>query len=268
VHRIANKSGFGARIVRGDHMKISMAVLGGIAMAVFGQVAGAAEITVLSAGAIEPGLRAAVAAYEKETRHEVKITFNTAPQIQKRLGSGETWDVVIAPPAVIEALAKTGKVEREWVMVGRVGMGVAVRPGAPVPDISSAEALKKSVLEAESLVFNRASTGLYFENLLKKMGLYDQVEGKTTRYPDGASVMEHVLKGKGKEVGFGPITEILLYRKKGLKLVGPLPAEVQNYTSYTAAPMTGATDPKLARELIRYLGSPAGKALFVAAGVE
>jgi molybdate transport system substrate-binding protein len=249
-------------------MKKSMAVLGGIAMAVLVQAAAAAEITVLSAGAIEPGVRAAVAAFQKETRHEVRITFNTAPQIQKRIGSGETWDVVIAPPAVIEEFAKAGKVERERVTVGKVGMGAAVRPGAPVPDISNVEALKQSVLDAESLVFNRASTGLYFENLLKKMGLYGQVEGKITRYPDGAAVMDHILKGNGKEIGFGPITEILLYRGKGLKLVGPLPAAVQNYTSYTAVPMTGSTNPELARELARYLGSPAGKALFVAAGVE
>jgi molybdate transport system substrate-binding protein len=249
-------------------MKKRMAVLGVMVSAVFNRPVTAAEITVLSAGAIEPGLRAAVASFQKETRHEVNITFNTAPQIQKRIGSGETWDVVIAPPAVIEEFAKIGKVEPGRVTVGRVGMGVAVRPGAPVPDISNVEALKHSVLDAESLVFNRASTGLYFENLLKKMGIYDQVEAKTTRYPDGASVMEHVLKGKGKEVGFGPITEILLYRDKGVRLVGPLPTEVQNYTSYTAVTMMTASNPEAARALRRYLGSPAAKELFVAAGVE
>ena len=249
-------------------MKKRMAVLGVIASAVLTRPVAAAEITLLSGGAIEPGLRAAVAAFEKETGHKVSLTFNTAPQIQKRIGSGETWDVVIAPPAVVEEFAKVGKVEPERVTVGRVGMGVTVRPGAPVPDISDVEALKHSVLDAESLVFNRASTGLYFENLLKKMGIYDLVESKTTRYPDGASVMEHVLKGKGKEVGFGAITEILLYRGKGLRLVGPLPAEVQNYTSYTAVAMTTAPNPEGARALRRYLGSPAAKVLFVAAGIE
>jgi molybdate transport system substrate-binding protein len=153
-------------------------------------------------------------------------------------------------------------------VIGRVGMGVAVRAGAPVPDISSAEALKKSVLDADSLVFNRASTGLYFENLLKKMGVYDQVEKKTTRYADGAAVMEHVLKGKGSEIGFAPITEILLHRDHGVRLVGPLPAEVQNYTSYTAAVMAGAPAAGAAQELVRYLSTPAAKAMFVAAGIE
>ena len=228
----------------------------------------AAEITVLSGGAIEPGLKAAAAAFQKETGHEVKITFNTTPQMRKRVGGGDTFDVVIAPPAAIDEFAKAGKVETERVNVGRVGLGVTVRLGAPTPDISSAEALKRSVLEAESIVFNRASTGIYFENLLKKMGIYDQVETKAARYPDGASVMEHVLKGKGKEVGFGPITEILLYKDKGLRLIGPLPAEVQNYTSYTAAPMTAASNKEVAQAFVRFLGGPTGKALFVAAGIE
>jgi molybdate transport system substrate-binding protein len=228
----------------------------------------AAEIKVLSAGAVEPGLKAAAAAFQKSTGHEVRITFNTAPQIRKRIGDGEVQDVLIAPPALIEEFSKAGKLAQDQASVGRVGMGVAVRPGAPVPDISSAEALKKSVVDAESIVFNRASTGLYFENLLKKMGVYDQVEKKTTRYADGASVMEHVLKGKGREIGFGPITEILLHRDHGLRLVGPLPAEVQNYTSYTASVMTGAPSAGAAQEFVRYLGTPATKATFAAAGIE
>ena len=234
----------------------------------FVHAAGAAEIKVLSAGAIEPGLKAAAAAFQKSTGHEVKITFNTAPQIRKRIGDGEVQDVVIAPPAVIEEFSKAGKLTQDRANVGRVGMGVAVRPGAPVPDISSADALRKSVLDAESIVFNRASTGLYFEGLLKKMGIYEQVEKKTTRYADAAAVMEHVLKGKGREIGFAPITEILLHRDHGLRLVGPLPAEVQNYTSYTAGVMTGAPSGGAAQELVRYLGTPAAKAAFVAAGIE
>jgi molybdate transport system substrate-binding protein len=237
-------------------------VLGGTAM-----TADAAEIRVLSAGAIEPGLKAAAAAYRKQSGHEVHITFNTAPQIRKRVAGGDAFDVVIAPPAALEEFGKAGKIGADRVDVGRVGLGAAVRPGAPVPDISSADALKRSVLQAESIVFNRASTGIYFENLLKKMGIYEQVEPKTTRYADGASVMEHVLKGKGREIGFGPITEILLHREKDLKLVGPLPPEVQNYTSYSAVPMTAAANAELARVFVRYLGSPEGKALFTAAGV-
>jgi molybdate transport system substrate-binding protein len=137
-----------------------------------------------------------------------------------------------------------------------------------VPDISSADALKRSVLAADSIVFNRASSGIYFENLLKKMEIYGEVQAKTTRYADGAAVMVHVLNGKGREIGFGPVTEILQHREKGLKLVGPLPPEVQNYTSYSAAPMTAAANAELAKALVRYLGSAESKALFVGAGID
>lgn len=228
--------------------------------------ASAAELKVLSAGAIEPGLKSAVAAFEKQTGNTVQITFNTAPELRKRMDSNPDFDVVIAPPAVIGDFAAASKLAGTRANVGLVGLGAAVRDGAPIPDISNAEALKRSVLDAESLVFNRASTGLYLEDLLKKMEIYSQIEPKTTRSADGASVLEHVIKGKGREIGFGAMTEILLYQGKGLKLVGPVPAEVQNYTAYTAAPLASGRQAELAQQFVAFLAGP-GKPLFVAAGV-
>jgi molybdate transport system substrate-binding protein len=229
--------------------------------------AAGAEITVISGGAVEPGLNAAAAAFQKETGHVVKLIYNTTPQMLKRIGDGDTFDVVIAPPAAVQTFAAAGKVEEGGLNLGRVGIGVMIRPGAPVPDISNAEAIKRSVLEAESVVFNRASSGLYIEGMFKKMGVLEQAEAKGARYATGAESMDHVLGGKGKEIGFGPITEILLYKEKGLRLLGPLPAEVQNYTAYTAVPMTKGSNKEVARAFVRYLGGPA-KPLFVAAGIE
>jgi molybdate transport system substrate-binding protein len=240
-----------------------MALIAGVLLA---QPAHAAEITVLSGGAVEPGLKAAVAAFEKESGHTVKITFNTTPQILKRVAGGEAFDVVVAPPSAIREFG--ARVEEPGVDIGRVGSGVAVRTGAPAPDISSADAVKRAVLDAESVVFNRASTGIYIENMLRKMGVYDQIESKTTRYPDAGAVMEHVAKGKGREVAFGPITEILLYKDKGVRLVGPLPAEIQNYTAYTAVPMTGRPGAQAARSLVTFLGGSRAKPLFAAAGID
>ena len=176
----------------------------------------AAELQVLSAGAIEPGLAAAVTAFQRQTGHVVRVTFNTTPELRKRMQVQSAFDVVIAPPAVITDFASSGQLAEARANVGRVGMGVTVRNGAPVPDISSAQALKQSVLDAQSVVFNRASTGLYLEGLLRRMGIEAQVQAKATRYPDGASVLEHVIKGQGREIGFGAITEILLYQGKGL----------------------------------------------------
>ena len=239
-----------------------------LAALMLGSAVQAAEITVLSGGAIEAGLKAAAAAFEKQTGHNVEITFNTTPQMRKRVDDGDTFDVMIAPPDAIADFAKAGKVEAGGVSVGRVGSGVAVRPGAPVPAIATAEDIRKTVLEADSIVFNRASTGLYFEKLLKDWGIYGQVEDKIVRYTTGAEVMGHVLKGKGKEVGFGPITEILLEKDHGLILVGPFPPAIQNYTSYTAVPMTAGTQKEVARAFVTFLGGPVGRPIFLSAGIE
>jgi molybdate transport system substrate-binding protein len=239
-----------------------------LAALLLGAVLQAAEITVLSGGAIEPGLRAAAAAFEKRTGHKVEIIFNTTPQMRRRVDDGGTFDVVVAPPEAIAEFAKAGKVEEGGVTVGRVGSGVAVRQGAPVPAIATENDIRTAVLDAESIVFNRASTGLYFEKLLREWGIYGQVEGKTVRYATGAEVVDHLLKGKGKEVGFAPITEILLEKDHGLILVGPLPPEIQNYTSYTAVPMTVATQKEIARAFVTFLGGPIGRPLFVSAGIE
>ncbi len=254
--------------MRGKNLFQTGLLIGGLVLSSVWQSASAVEIKVLSAGAIEPGMRPAVAAFEKESGHQIKLQFNTAPQLRKRLTDGEAWDVVLAPPAAMDEFAKAGKAEASAVNVGRVGLGVAVRPGAPVPDLTSVESLKAAMTKADSLVFNRASTGLYLEAWLKKQGLYEQVQARSTRYPDGASVLEHVLKGQGTEIGFGAITEILLYRDKGLKFVGPLPADIQNYTAYSATVMTGTTQAAAARAFVDYLGAASGQAIFKAAGIE
>jgi molybdate transport system substrate-binding protein len=232
-------------------------------------VASAAEIKVLSGGAVEPGLEAFAHQVKREMGHELKIQFNTAPQIAKRLASGDVYDILISPPGVIEAAIKEGKVVAETrVPVGRVGAGIIVRSGASAPDIKTADALKQALLGADSVVYNTASTGIYLDKLFAKMGIAEQLKAKTTRHATGAAVLEHVIKGKGNEIGFGAITEIKLYEAKGLTFVGPLPAEVQNYTSYDAVLMTGATSVDAARAVLRYLATPAAKAAFISGGVE
>lgn len=229
----------------------------------------AAEVKVLSAGAIEPGLRAFAQLVKTQTGHDLAIQFNTAPRIAERLAAGETFDVLISPPAVIEQAARNGKVVAgSSVPVGRVGAGIVMRSDAPAPNVATVDALKQALLGADAIVYNTASTGLYLDRLFEKMGVLDQVKPKTTRYPDGAAVMEHVLKAKGNVLGFGAITEIRQYEPKGLRLVGPLPADVQNYTSYDAALMTAASAAEPAKAALALLATPEAKAAFVSAGVE
>ena len=228
----------------------------------------AAEIRILSAGAVEPGLQAFARVAKRETGHDLKIQFNTTPQIAQRLAAGEAYDIVIAPPDAIAKAAQDGKVVADTrIAVGRGG-GVVVRNGAPAPDIASVDALKRTLLAADSVVYNTTSSGIYLDKLFEKMGILEQLKPKTTRYPDGASVMEHVSKGKGNEIGFGAITEIKSYESKGVKLVGPLPADVQNYTSYEAVMLTGATSPEAVNAVLDQMATPAGKAAFAAGGME
>jgi molybdate transport system substrate-binding protein len=103
--------------------------------------------------------------------------------------------------------------------------------------------------------------------MLKKIGAYDQIESKLVRLWDGTAVMHHLMEGKAREFGFGGITDILLYRDRGLRLVGPLPAEIQNYANYSAAVIAVAPNPDAAKAFLTYLGSPDGRALFLANGI-
>ena len=226
-------------------------------------------INVLSAGSVEPGLHAFAGQVKRDLGHELRIQFNTAPQIAQRLAAGEVYDILIAPPAAIEQAVKDGKVMAGTrVPVGRVGAGVIVRASAAAPNVATVDALKQALLGADSVVYNSASTGLYLETLFGKLGILDRLKPKTTRYPNGPSVMEHVINGRGNEIGFGAIPEIRMYEPKGLKLVGPLPAEVQNYTRYDAVVMTGAASAEAARAVLRELATPAVKAMFTAHGIE
>ena len=130
-------------------MRVLSALVAAIAMAA-SMGASAATFEVLSAGAVEPGLLPAAEAFRRQTGHEARIRFATAPALRQRVGGGEAVDVVIAPPAVLDDLAKTGRVDgAARVVVGKVGVGVAVRDGAPQPDVRTPEALKRAILGAE-----------------------------------------------------------------------------------------------------------------------
>ncbi len=228
----------------------------------------AAEIKVLSAGAVKPGMVKVIDAFRRETGHSVKVVFATAPAILERIGGTEKPDAVIAPPAVLDEWVKAGKATQAGcVIVGRIGVGVMVRGGAPLPKIATTEEFKQSLLGAESVVYNQASTGIYLEKLFDRLGIAEQLKAKTARYPDAAAVLNHVSKNTGNTIGLGATTVIIEGESSGLKLVGPLPVEIQNYTIYAAAVTGGAaTDP--AQEFVRFLATPPARKIFSAAGIE
>ena len=222
----------------------------------------------LSAGAVEPGLLAALAQFEKQGGVRPAVTFNTAPQVRGRVDKGETFDVVIVPPALMDEFALAGRVGGERVMLGGVGQGLAVRERAPAPDVSTLEAMRRALREAERVVFNRATGGQYIESMLKRIALYAEIEARTVRYDSAGEVMRHLARGTGREIGFGPITEIMLYARKGVRYLGPLPAEVQHRNAYVASAMRGAADAQGAAALLRFLATPSARAALAAGGVE
>jgi len=226
-------------------------------------------IRVLSAGSIEPGLVAAVGAYNAQGAARAQITWATTPAIRQRVANGEVFDIVIASAPALDEFSQQQKVAGEQrVPVGRVGVGVVARNDVAVPDISSVDALKQVVLNAESVVFNRASSGLYVETLLSQLGLHERIQAKTTRFDNGPAMMDHLINGKGREIAFGAIIEIIMFREQGLRLVGPLPPEVQHWTAYAAAPMVSAPNAAGAQSFLRYLASAPAKALFAVHGID
>jgi molybdate transport system substrate-binding protein len=243
-------------------------VLPFFALFAFVGAAPAQELAILSAGAVEPGLERVAEAFRKDTGHEVQIQYAPAPALREALRAGLSTDVLIAPTAVLADPAGAGKLGAEApVTVGRVGVGVAVRKGLAKPDVATVDALKAAVLGADRVIYNRASTGLYVEEMLRKLGIAAEI-GKTERFPDGAAVMERLIAGSGNEIGLGAITEIGLFQRSGLQLVGPLPAEVQNFTTYAAATVASARNPEGARTFLRFLQSERARALLRPRGVE
>ena len=226
-----------------------------------------ANIQILSAGAVQPGLSKVIEAFRRESGDEVVVSFATAPVITKRIAAGERFDIAITPQQVIETLAVQKRIDtNDGVTLGRIGVGVMIRTGAPLPNIATVEALKAALIGADSLVFNQASTGLYLENLFDQLGIVAQVKNKTSRYPDFSAVLTHVSGGQGNEIGFGATTVIIENASKGVRFVGPLPATIQNYTVYTATLTANAND--AARALLRYFATPLARAIFTAAGIQ
>jgi molybdate transport system substrate-binding protein len=228
----------------------------------------ASPVSLLSAGAIEPGLLAASDAFRAKSGQQIEITWSTAPVIRRRIEDGQVYDVVIAPDTAIHDFARLAKiVAAAPVYIGRVGIGIVTRSSVDISFVSSTDALKTCLCNADSVVFNRASSGLYVETLLRKLNIYAEIEDRIVRTDNGPAMMEHLIAGQGRELGFGAIVEIQMFCDRGLKLVGPLPPELQHWTTYVAAPMIAAPNAAGAQSVLRFLATTRAKAAFAAHGI-
>jgi molybdate transport system substrate-binding protein len=226
--------------------------------------ASAAEVTVLSGGAVKSAFIEAAAAWEKRTGNKVTATFAPAGEMQKRLAAGERYDLVIMPAENLPALERDGIVTHERKPVAAVSIGIAVKKGAPVPDISNAEAVKRLLKEAKSVTYmdpTRGTSGKYVDEVvLPKLGVRDEVRAKT-RFGEGGMIAEKVASGE-VEVAIHQFTEILPV--EGVTPVGVLPPELQKVTIYTGACTPKATTE--ARAFLDYLSSSEARPIFSARG--
>jgi len=226
----------------------------------------AATIKVLCDGPLAPALPAIGEAFKKKTGHQVEFVFAPSPVIHKRITEGERADVVIVQPNFLAELAAKGKVDPgDHPAFGRIGIGLAARADAPVRDIKTPDGLKQVLLRAETIVFNNVASGNEFAKILERLGIAEAVKAKVVR-TEPRETFERILAGSGKDLAVGTIMQIRA--DKRLKLVGALPAELQNYLQYAAVPMTGSPNPKAAVEFVRFLFSKPVKAQLAAAGVE
>jgi len=233
------------------------------------QAAGAAEIKVLTTGAFKQVVVALVAEFEKATGHKVVVDNGTVGQLTKRVDGGETFDVLVLNPRGIEDYIKKGNiVAGSSARLAKVGVGIMVKAGAPRPDVGTVEAFKRALLAAKSVGYidpaSGGSSGIYVAGLLDKLGIADQIR-PTARLQKGGHVSDLVVSGAA-EIGIHQMSEIV--SEQGVTLVGPLPAAIQNYTTYAVGLAAGARNAEAARAFIKVLTGPAAAALLQSRGME
>ena len=230
----------------------------------------AAEIKVISAGAVKSMVVALGAEFERDTGHKLYLNFGTAGAQRARLEGGEAADLVILSASAIATLEKAGMfVPGSRTDVGRTVTGVVVKEGAAIPDISTPEAFKQALLKARSVAYTDpkagGSSGTAFAAMLEKLGIADEVNKKAVLGKGGHDVAVSVAEGRA-EIGTTFISEVLPVQ--GAKVIGQLPGDLNNTNTYTAAIHAKAASRGGASALLRFLTNPANRARWTAAGLE
>jgi len=228
--------------------------------------ANAAEIRVISSNALKTTLEQLAPAFEKATEHRVVFTWGAAVPLKAQIEKGEAFDLAVLTVAGIDDLIKQGKLAGATrATLADSGAGVAVRKGAPKPDISTVETFKRALLNAKSVAFvEQGGTGIYLKALLQRLGIADALKGKIKLLPPENPAAQAIANGEA-EIGMTQISEILPY--EGAELVGPFPKEIQLNTSFATAVGASARQSEPAKALIKCLTSPAAAPVFKAKGL-
>lgn len=231
--------------------------------------AAAGEIRVLSAGALHEALRELAPAFERSAGQHLAITYAPAGSLRTMLAQGARADVIILPAEGFAEAEAAG-----WVRPGtrrdlaRVGIGVAIRTGAPLPDIATPEALKRTLLAAKAVAYvdpTRGTSGRHFDSVvLPALGIAGEVRAKAKLQTEG-SAAEYLRRGEA-DIAIQQISELL--GVEGVTVVGPLPAPLQKISTYSTAIAANAQVPELAQQFIDFLSTPASTAVFKTKGMD
>ena len=229
-------------------------------------IAQQATLRVFTTRAIRTVLDRVGSEFERTTKHRLEITTDIAAPMVRRVRNGEAFDVLVAAPDQIDALMKDGFILPETRRdLARSGIGVAVRRGATVPDVSSIEAFKRTLLNAKSIAYlKEGQSGVYLAGLLEGLSIAAAIEHKVVR-PDRDIVSQLVAQGD-VEVGMVVVTQVLT--TPGVTLAGPLPDEIQNYVVFAAGVSTRSRAVEVAKDLLSFLTGPTARAVMQSQGMQ
>ena len=251
-------------------------ILGGLALALAlvvcgpGRTAGAAELNVLAAGAVESILRDMVGTFEKESGHTLKNAYAPVGALREKIFAGEPADLTIVTPVIIDQLHAKGVVQLGTrTDLGRVGGGIAVRRGAQPPAIGTPDELKRARLAATEIYYadpQIATAGAYFLQVADRLGIGDEVRRKGRTAEGGKVSMELMEKSTADAIGLTQISEILSVPE--VVLVGPHPGDLRTMTAYSGIVLTRTPRAEPAAAFLRFLTSPPVQARFKQSGYE
>lgn len=250
----------------GQAMKLSFTALLAAALLAAASVAQAAELKVLSGNGAKAAVRELCTQFERATGNKVDLRFDVNADVIKKAEAGASFDVVIGNPPTIERLIKSGKIAKGTrADFGRAGLGVAVRAGAPKPDIASVDAFKQTLLAAHAVAFpGEGASGVYFVGLLDRLGIKAEMQSKLRPMP-AEDTVEVVARGEADMV---VVVSSRIYDVAGVDPVGPIPQELQTQIGFAAGLSASAKEPDAAKALMRFLTAPAAKPTLKAKGVE
>jgi molybdate transport system substrate-binding protein len=241
------------------------AAFGFLAVPLLTLQAQAADIKLLEGNALTAVMDELGPQYERATENKIVATLGTSAQLKSRVDSGEAFDAVLLTKAALDQLVVAGKVAADpQAAIARAGVGVAVKKGAPIPDLSTVDAFKQTMLNAKSVGFvDQTPTAAALKALFVKLGIADAMKAKIKPLTIQAAV---AVTNGDVEIGMTQISEILPY--PGVELAGPLPPDIQTYTVFSGGISTAAKNAEAAATLIKFLMSPDAKAVIRSKGME